>query len=357
MGLLLLVGTSKGSFVFESSNKQRTWKIRGPFFEGFETHDMIGEKGEDRPTLYAAVNTWMWGPLVYKSTDLGHSWKKAKAHPRFPEGNPHKLSVQRIWNLQFDNDGRLYAGVEPAALFVSEDGSSSWEGIDSLNFHTTRKNWQPGNGGLCLHTIIIHPKQERKIRVAISAVGVIGTDDGGSKWRFMNKNIRADFLPTKYREYGQCVHKIDLHPSKPDVLYLQNHGGVYVSKDFGEKWIDIGKALPSDYGFPIGVHPHRPDQVYVVPLQIGPRYPPNGAFQVWVSSDGGKRWRKRAKGLPERSYFNVLREAMAMDGEDPCGIYLGTTSGELFCSTDEGNSWQRIAEHLPRIYSVSCVAL
>jgi photosystem II stability/assembly factor-like uncharacterized protein len=330
--------------------------MRGPFFEDFETHDMVGEEGEARPTLYAAVNTWMWGPLIYRSNDLGHSWKKAKAHPRFPEGNPHNLSLKRIWNLQLDNDGTLYAGVEPAALFTSEDGSNSWEGFDSLNFHATRNNWQPGNGGLCLHTIIIHPKQRRKIRVAISAVGVMGSDDGGLNWRFMNKNIRADFLPTKYPEYGQCVHKIDLNPSKPDVLYLQNHGGVYVSKDFGEKWLDIGKSLPSDYGFPIGVNRHKPDHVYVVPLETMARYPPNGAFQVWVSNDGGKRWRKSAKGLPERSYFNVLREGMAIDGEDPCGIYLGTTNGELFLSADEGNSWQRIAEHLPRIYSVSCIA-
>jgi hypothetical protein len=350
---LLLVGTSKGGFVFESSNRRRTWRIRGPFFEGFETHDMIG-KEEGRPTLYAAVNTWMWGPLVYKSSDLGRRWKKAKGHPRFPEDNPHKLSLKRIWNLQF-NEGELYAGVEPAALFVSKDGSDSWEGFSSLNFHATRENWQPGNGGLCLHTIIIHPKQRRKIRVAISAVGVMGSDDGGLNWRFMNKNIRADFLPTKYPEYGQCVHKIDLNPSKPDVLYLQNHGGVYMSKDFGEKWTDIGKGLPSDYGFPIGVNPHKPNQVYVVPLEIMARYPPNGAFQVWVTSDS-KRWRKRARGLPARAYFNVLREGMAMDGEEPNGVYLGTTDGQLFCSTDEGSFWQRIAEHLPRIYSVSCVA-
>jgi hypothetical protein len=331
--------------------------MRGPFFEGFDTYDMIGEEREARPTLYAAVNTWTWGPLVYKSNDLGHSWKKAKGHPRFPEANPHKLSVKRIWNLQFDSDGKLYAGVEPAALFVSEDGSDSWQGFDSLNFHGTRKNWQPGNGGLCLHTIIIHPKQRRKIRVAISAVGVMGSDDGGLKWGFMNKNIRADFLPAKYPEYGQCVHKIDLNPAKPDVLYLQNHGGVYVSRDFGGTWVDIGKGLPSDYGFPICVHPHRPDKVYVVPVETGPRYPPNGVFQVWISKDGGKRWSKSAKGLPERSYFNVLREAMTMDREEPCGIYLGTTNGELFCSADEGKSWQRIAEHLPRICSVSCISI
>lgn len=355
MTVLVLVGTAKGGFIFEGSPSRRTWKMHGPFFEGFDTYDMIGEEGNGRPSLYAGVNTWTWGPVIYKSKDFGRTWTKAKSHPRFPKKNPNQLSVKRIWNLQFDLDGRLYAGVEPAALFVSEDGSNSWEGFDSLNFHQTRKEWQPGNGGLCLHTILVHPNQRKKLRVGISAVGVLGSDDGGKKWRFMNKNIRADFLPEKYPVYGQCVHKIDFNPSRPETLFLQNHGGVYLSRDFGEGWQEIGGSLPSDFGFPIGAHPHEQGKVYVVPVKGETRYPPNGEFQLWVSEDSGKSWHKSSKGLPQRSYFNVLREAMAMDGEERCGIYVGCTNGQVFCSVDDGKSWQKIAENLPRIFSVSCI--
>jgi phage pi2 protein 07 len=202
---------------------------------------------------------------------------------------------------------------------------------------------------------LVHPNQRKKIRVGISAVGVLGSDDGGEKWRFMNKNIRADFLPEKYPEHGQCVHKIDFNPSRPDALFLQNHGGVYLSRDFGEDWQEIGGSLPSDFGFPIGAHPHEQDKVYVVPVRGETRYPPNGEFQLWVSEDSGKSWFKSSRGLPRRSYFNVLREAMAMDGEEPCGIYVGCTNGQVFCSIDDDKSWQRMAENLPRIFSVSCV--
>ncbi|MBI2183479.1 MAG: hypothetical protein HYU39_00820 [Thaumarchaeota archaeon] len=193
--------------------------------------------------------------------------------------------------------------------------------------------------------------------MAISAVGVVGSDDAGKTWRFMNNNIRADFLPTKYPEYGQCVHKIDHNLAKPDTLYLQNHGGIYASKNFGDTWSDIGKGLPSDFGFPIGVHPHKADTVYVVPLDGETRYPSKGKFQVWVSRDGGGRWVKSVKGLPSKAYFNVLREAMSFDQEDPCGIYIGTSGGQLYQSIDEGISWTKIADNLPRIHSVSCVTI
>lgn len=353
--MMLLVGTVKGGFILDGDSSRKRWKLRGPFFDGFETYDMVGDKSGGETQLYGAVNTWTWGPTIYKSSDSGKSWKRAESSPRFPK-KKGGLSVKRIWNIQPDGKGKLYAGVEPAALFVSEDESKTWKGFDGLNYHRTRSKWQPGNGGLCLHTILIHPRNRKKIRVGISAVGVLGSDDGGRNWRFMNKKIRADYLPNKFPEYGQCVHKIDYNPSNPDVLYLQNHGGVYRSDDFGERWLEIGKKLPSDFGFPVGVHKKKPDTVYVVPLAGMERFPVKGKFQVWVSRDGGKSWEGSSKGLPQTAFFGVLRDGMAVDDEDPGGVYLGTTTGQVFFSRDEGESWEKIADNLPRVTSVSFVS-
>jgi phage pi2 protein 07 len=358
-GVYVLVGTHKGGFVCKSNSKRKNWKVTGPFFSGYNTFDIVadGSNGRSKPTFFAAVNTWTWGPVIQKSTDLGKTWKKAKAHPRFPEQNEKNLKVENIWNLQPDGTGRIYAGVEPAALFATDDESNSWRGFDSLNFHETRDKWNPGAGGLCLHTIRVHPKDKKKLRVGISAVGVIGSEDGGDSWKFMNKGIKVIFAPEKYPEWGQCVHKMDSHPEKPDTLYLQNHGGVYVSDDFGSRWTPIDKGLPSDFGFPIAVNSLDPDTVYVVPLEPNSRYPPNGQMQVWRSSNGGKKWVKLSKGLPNGVYFNVLREAMSVDSEDPCGIYLGTTTGQLYYSSNGGNSWETLVDGLPQIYSVSAVSV
>jgi phage pi2 protein 07 len=355
--MMLLVGTVKGGFILEGNSSRKNWKLRGPYFDGYETYDMVADDSGGKPVLYAGVNTWTWGPTIYKSSDLGKSWKRAKSSPRFA-AKKDGLVVKRIWNIQPDGDGKLYAGVEPAALFVSEDDSTSWQEFKALNYHETREKWQPGNGGLCLHTIMIHPRNKKKIRVGISAVGVIGSDDGGDKWRFMNKKIRVDFNPTKYPEYGQCVHKIDSNPSKPDTLYLQNHGGVYKSEDFGEKWTEIskGKGLPSDFGFPIAVNRTKPEMAYVFPLVGMGRFPPKGKFQVWITRNGGKDWAASEKGLPERAYFGVLREALAIDDEEPGGVYCGTTTGQVFYSRNEGDSWDEMVHNLPRITSVSLLS-
>jgi phage pi2 protein 07 len=351
----LLVGTLKGGFILEGDSARKNWKMRGPFFDGFETYDMAADANGGKPILYAAVNTWTWGPVIYKSTDLGGSWKRAKSSPRFPK-KKDGLAVKRIWNIQPDGHGKVYAGVEPAALFVSEDDAGSWQGFKGLNYHETRKKWQPGNGGLCLHTIMIHPRDSKKIRVGISAVGVIGSDDGGKKWRFMNKGIRVDFAPKKYPEWGQCVHKIDSNPERPDTLFLQNHGGVYRSDDYGERWKEISKALPSDFGFPIAVNKTNPDMAYVFPVIGMGRYPPGGKFRAWITRDGGKEWAASDSGLPENAYFGVLREALAVDDEEPGGIYVGTTDGQVFYSRDEGGSWEEMVHNLPRIASLSVLS-
>jgi hypothetical protein len=356
----LLVGTLKGGFIFDGDSSRRNWKLRGPFFDGYETYDMAADTSESRPSLYAGVNTWTWGPVIYKSTDAGGTWKRTKSAPRYKakKGKTKKdnLAVKRTWNIQPDGRGRIYAGVEPAGLFYSDDGGSSWQEFESLNYHPTRAKWNPGNGGLCLHTIMVHAKNPKKIRVGISAVGVIGTDNGGKDWRFMNKDIRVDFSPVKYPEYGQCVHKIDFNPSKPDVLYLQNHGGVYKSTDFGESWTEIDKGLPSDFGFPIAVNRTRPDTAYVFPLEGMGRFPPKGRFSAWKTSNGGKDWAAAHKGLPEHAYFNVLREAVAVDGEEKGGVYCGTSTGQVYYSRDEGSTWEQMVDHLPRITSLSILA-
>jgi photosystem II stability/assembly factor-like uncharacterized protein len=350
--MMLLVGTVKGGFILEGNSSRRNWKLRGPFFDGFETYDMVADTSGGKPALYAGVNTWTWGPVIYKSTDRGARWKRAKSSPRFPK-KKDGLAVKRIWNLQPDGKGKLYAGVEPAALFMSEDGSESWQGFDGLNYHETREKWQPGNGGLCLHTIVIHPRNGKKIRVGISSVGVIGSDDGGKSWRFMNKKIPAAFLPNKFPTYGQCVHKIDLNPSKPDTLYLQNHGGVLKSDDFGERWTRVDKGLPSDFGFPIAVNRTKRDMAYVFPLEGMGRFPPKGKFQVWITRNGGKDWAASDKGLPEHAYFGVLREAVTVDEEEPGGVYCGTSTGQVYYTRNEGDSWDEMVHNLPRITSVS----
>lgn len=353
---MLLAGTLKGGFILESDASRKNWKARGPFFDGYETYDMVADTSSKKPLLYAAVNTWTWGPVIYKSADLGKTWKRAKSSPRFaknPKNKDSDLAVKRVWNIQPDGEGRLYAGVEPAALFSSDDGSDSWQEFDALNHHETRKDWQPGNGGLCLHTIVINPQNRKKVRVGISAVGVIGTDDAGESWRFMNKGIRAGFLPNNYPEFGQCVHKIDFHPSRPNRLYLQNHGGVYRSDDFGGEWTEISQGLPSDFGFPIAVNRTHPDTVYVVPVQGMGRFPTKGRFQVWVSRNGGKKWEPSDEGLPDRAYFGVLREAIAVDDERNGGVYCGTTTGQVYFTRDDGTSWQRMVDNLPRITSLS----
>lgn len=357
----LLVGTLKGGFILDGGSSRRTWKLQGPFFDGYETYDMVADTSDGKPALYAAVNTWSWGPVIYKSTDLGKRWKRTKSAPRYTaqkkkQGKKDELAVKRTWNIQPDGRGRVYAGVEPAGLFFSDDGGTSWQEFEGLNYHPTRNKWQPGNGGLCLHTIVIHPKDPRKIRVGISAVGVIGSDNGGKDWQFMNKNIRVDFAPVKFPEWGQCVHKIDLNPAKPETLYLQNHGGVYRSDDFGVNWREIDKGLPSDFGFPIAVNRTKPDTVYVFPMQGMGRFPPEGKFSAWKTSNGDRAWAPANKGLPEHAYFNVLREAVAVDGEEPGGVYCGTTTGQVYYSTSEGESWQQMVDHLPRITSLSILA-
>ncbi len=349
----LLVGTKKGAFVFTSNDGRRTWKSSGPHFKGNQVFHMAfdGRNG----SILASVNSDHWGPTVAKSDDMGEKWDVCKTPPKFPKGSG--LSVERVWQIKpglDDEQGTIYAGVAPACLFKSEDRGKTWEANGALLNHRTRKKWQPGAGGLCMHTIILNSRRPKRMHVAISAVGTLRSDDGGTSWKFQNKNVLADFLPNKYPEYGQCVHKLASNPSTPDVIFHQNHCGVYRSDDAGDSWVDIRNNLPSRFGFPVAVDANEPRRAYVAPLEGDfSRIPPEGHFSVWGTDNAGKEWFKLDSGLPSLSYYTVLREGMVADGEDPCGLYFGTTTGHLYASRNQGSSWTSLSDSLPPILSVS----
>lgn len=350
---LLMVGTEKGAFLFTSVDGRRTWKTTGPWFEGKGVFHVNYDRRDG--ALLACVNNMHWGPSVERSKDFGKTWVKTKAPPKFPKGSG--LSVEKVWHVEpgrEDEPGVLYLGVAPACLFKSEDSGDTWTPNEAMMNHSTRKKWNPGAGGLCLHSIVLRDRDEKRMHIAISAVGTMGTKDGGGSWEFQNKHVRADFFPNKFPVFGQCVHKIVSHPERPDVIYQQNHCGTYRSDDAGKDWVDISEGLPSRFGFPIAVDANDPKRVYAAPLTGDfDRVPPKGHFAVWTSEDSGKSWDPKDKGLPRTAYFSVLREGMTADHEDPCGVAFGTNTGHLFFSRNQGENWAELADTLPPILSVS----
>ena len=350
--LCLLVGTKKGAFVFTSDPGRKHWKVSGPHLKGNEVYHMAYDARSG--VILASIISGHFGPTVARSENMGNSWKECSAPPRFPKHS--RLSVTRVWQIKPGSEDEprvVYAGVEPACLFRSEDEGKSWNVNESLMDHKTRKKWQPGGGGLCLHTILLYKRRPKRMHVAISAVGTLRTDDGGESWKFQNKNVLADFQPEKYPEFGQCVHKLATNPSKPDVIFHQNHCGVYRSDDAGENWIDIRNNLPSRFGFPIAVDANDPKRAYVAPMEGDfSRIPPGGHFAVWGTDNAGKEWFKLDSGLPSVSYYTVLRDGMVADIEDPCGLYFGTTTGHLYTSRDQGDHWVNISDGLPPVLSV-----
>lgn len=377
--ILVLVGTRKGAFILSSDENRKNWDMKGPLFKGWNVMHMTYDPRDQR--IHTAAVHDVYGPSTHYSDDFGESWNQAREAPNFtrpsqsgrPLGTPDEVEVPdeakgkiekvlKVWHIKptgHKKPGVLFAGVEPAALFVSTDSGETWELNQSLYDHPHRAEWFPGAGGLCLHTIVPDPENPQRMYVAISTGGCYRTDDGGKTWNPYNKNVRADFLPEKYPEYGQCVHKIAVHPKRPDVLFQQNHCGVYRSDDNAENWLDIGeRKLPSRFGFPIAVHPHDPETIYVV-LEESDSYrlSVDGSFAVWRSQDSGDSWDCISKGLPDRAYLVVLREAMATDQLESAGIYIGTSTGQLFASRDSGDSWNLIAGYLPRILSIETATL
>lgn len=354
--ILVLVGTKKGAFVLESDGGRRSWTLRGPCCEAWPLNHMIADPVT--ATLYAGGGNEWFGPAVWKSADLGRTWTHSSGGLAYDSGEP---PIKAVWSLA-PGDGVLYAGVEPAGLFLSDDGGQSWRHVASLREHPSRPDWQPGGGGLILHALVLHPTDRRQIWVGISAGGVFYTADGGDTWVPRNRGTRQDYMPDdqRYPEYGQCVHSLVMAPGRPERLYQQNHCGMYRSDDGGRNWQSIEDGLPSSFGFPAAAHPRDADTLYLLPLNgdsVG-RYVPEAKAAVWRTRDGGATWHDLRQGLPqENCYFGVLRQAMATDRLEPAGVYFGTSGGELYASADEGESWQCIARHLPTVLSVETLVV
>lgn len=359
---VVIAGTRKGLFIFHSRDRKR-WKARGPYHEGHEIrHAMLDPT--DGKIVYAGLTSNHWGTRVLRSASFGGAWKKGAQSPRFSKKSG--LSVAAIWQLRTDEDGTLYAGVEPAALFRSTDKGESWKSVEGLNARPERKAWQPGNGGLCMHTVLPYPGDTAKMVVGISSVGILGTKDAGESWKVMNGGIHGVFEPDKLMKDGQigtCPHKIVRDGADPRILYQQNHAGVYRRVEGDDRWAATETGLPRTrleagrrwtFGFPVVAHPTKKGWAYLVPLESDfNRVAINGALAVWRTKDGGKKWHRLSKGLPQKgSYATVLRDGARADTNDPAGIYFGTTTGQLYLSRTEGDSWSLLADRLPPIHSV-----
>ena len=358
---LLLVGTMKGAFLLRSDGKRDRWEMGGPYFPGMAVYAMGFDARAGRQRLWAGPNSMHWGGVLQWSDDFGHTWTNPEeANVKFPEGT--ETALKQIWQItpgRADEPDTLYCGVEPAALFVSRDAGETWSLNEGLWNHPQRPRWEPGGGGLCMHTVLLDPADPKRIRVAISTAGMYVTEDGGVTWRPSNKGVRAEFLPDKFPEFGQCVHKVAQSKQKPERMYLQNHWGLYRTDDRGETWTDIANGVPSDFGFPISIHPTDPDTAWIIPLESDMfRCTPEGKLRVYRTRDAGASWQAMSKGLPQQdAYETILRDAMAVDASDPAGIYFGTRNGKLFGSQDEGESWSEIADGLPPVVSVRAVSV
>ncbi|MFW6199367.1 MAG: WD40/YVTN/BNR-like repeat-containing protein [Gemmatimonadota bacterium] len=368
-GIRLLVGTKKGAFILTSDEAREDWEMEGPHFGGWEIMHMKGSPAEpDR--IWAAQWTDWHGQVVQRSDDGGKSWEttgnefayegEVGTHQWY-DGTPHPWEFKRVWHLEpsLDAPDTVYAGVEDAALFRSTDGGRTWSELSGLRTGAKGSAWAPGAGGMCLHTILIDPTNPKRMYIAVSAAGVFRTEDGGESWKIITNGLRSDFLPEPEAEVGHCVHRIDFHPSRPDRLFMQKHWDVMRSDDAGDVWTEVSGNLPSDFGFPIVVHPHEPETIYVVPIKSdSEHYPPDGRLRVYRSRTGGNEWEALTEGLPQSGvYQNILRDAMSVDRLDRAGIYFGTTGGKVYASADDGDSWKAIAEDLPRVLSVEAQTL
>jgi len=354
--VFVLVGTRKGAFILEGSADRKSWALKGPFCATWPMNHVVGDAATG--TIYGAGGNEWFGPAVWKSTDLGESWTHSSTGLAYEAGaEPIKAS----WSVAVKN-GSVYAGVQPAGLFRSDDRGETWTHVEGLQKHPSRPRWNPGGAGLILHSLVPHPEDENQIWVGISAAGVFHTADGGETWEPRNKGTRADFLPDdqRYPEFGQCVHNLVLAAGTPNRLYQQNHCGMYRSDDGGVSWESIEGGLPSSFGFPAAAHPADPDTAFLIPLNGADqgRFVPDAKAAVYRTRDAGKSWTDLRNGLPqEHAYFGVLRQAMATDRLEPAGVYFGTSSGTVFASADEGDSWAPIAEHLPIVTSVETLVV
>jgi photosystem II stability/assembly factor-like uncharacterized protein len=386
----VLAGTRKGAFVLESDGKREKWDVSGPHFAGWEIYHMKGSPA-DPNRIYASQSSSWSGQIIQRSSDGGKTWETPGGGPtKSPQGWPtgesnkfvydtspetgkpltthqwydgtqHPWEFKRVWHLEpsLTDPDTVYAGVEDAGLFRSTDGAHSWQELAGLRGHGTGPHWQPGAGGLCLHTIILDPSDPGKIYIAISAAGAFRTDDGGATWKPINRGLRSQYIPNPEAEVGHCVHHIAMNPSRPGLLFMQKHWDVMRSDNAGDQWSEVSGNLPTDFGFAIDVHAHEPETVYVVPIKSdAEHYPLDGKLRVFRSRTGGNEWEELTKGLPQSNcYVNVLRDAMAVDQLDECGVYFGTTGGQVYVSADGGDHWSAIVHDLPPVLSVEVQTL
>jgi photosystem II stability/assembly factor-like uncharacterized protein len=374
----VLVGTKKGAFILSADGKRKDWTVSGPFFAGWEMYHLKGSPA-DPNRIYASQCSGWFGQLIQRSEDGGATWNPVDnkfAYDGTPgthqwyDGTAHPWEFKRVWHLEpsLTDPDTVYAGVEDAALFKSADGGKSWQELSGLRGQgagqgagtdTHAPQWQPGAGGMGLHTIILDPTNAKRMYIAISAAGVFRTEDGGTNWKPINKGLVSEFMPDPTAEVGHCVHHVAMHRSRPDVLFMQKHWDVMRSDDAGDSWREVSGNLPTDFGFAIDVHAHEPETLYVVPIKSdSEHFPLDGKLRVYRSKTGGNEWEPLAKGLPEKDcYVNVLRDAMAVDTLDECGVYFGTTGGQVYVSPDAGESWSPIVRDLPAVLSVEVQTL
>jgi photosystem II stability/assembly factor-like uncharacterized protein len=392
-GVRLLVGTRKGAFVLTSDAKRKDWKVDGPHFAGWEIYHVKGS-AVDPNRLYASQTSAWFGQIIQRSDDAGKTWFQPGLAPgestTTPDGMPkgesnkfvydtspetgkpltthmwydgtqHPWEFKRVWHLEpsLTDPNHVYAGVEDAALFESKDGGQTWHELAGLRGHGTGPKWQPGAGGMCLHSILLDPKNPKRIFIAISAAGAFRTDDGGKTWKPINQGLHSQYIPDPHAEVGHCVHHIAMHSKRPNTLFMQKHWDVMRSDDAGDSWREVSGNLPSDFGFPIDIHTHEPDTIYVVPIKSdSEHFPPDGTLRVYRSRTGGNEWEELTKGLPQRDcYVNVLRDAMTVDALDSCGVYFGTTGGQVYGSSNAGDTWNAIVRDLPAVLSVEAQTL
>jgi photosystem II stability/assembly factor-like uncharacterized protein len=365
----VLVGTRKGAFVLSADGARKDWTVDGPFFGGWEMYHLKGSPA-DPNRIYASQSTGWHGQVIQRSDDGGKSWNPVGndfSYATVPgthqwyDGTPHPWEFARVWHLEpsLTDPDTVYAGVEDAALFRSVDGGQSWQELPGLREHGSGPQWQPGAGGMCLHTIILDPSDAERMYIAISAAGTFRTSDGGKTWQPINRGLQSEGIPDAAAEVGHCVHHVAMHPSRPQTLFMQKHWDVMRSDDGGDNWREISGNLPTDFGFVIDVHAHEPETVYVVPIKSDlEHYPLDGALKVFRSRSGGNEWEPLTKGLPQSNcYVNVLRDAMSVDALDDGGIYFGTTGGAVYCSPDGGDTWSPIVSDLPAVLSVEAQTL
>jgi photosystem II stability/assembly factor-like uncharacterized protein len=367
--LRALVGTRKGAFILTSDERRERWEVNGPEFAGWEIYHLKGSPA-DPDRLYASQSSGWFGQVLQRSDDGGKTWaavgnqfqyEGTPGTHKWYDGSQHPWEFARVWHLEpsLNDPDTVYAGVEDAALFRSTDGGATWHELAGLRTQESGPSWQPGAGGLCLHTIVLDPSNSDRMFAAISAAGTFRSDDAGKSWRPVNRGLRSEGIPDPNAEVGHCVHRIAMHQSRPNVLFMQKHWDVMRSDDAGESWHEISGNLPSDFGFVIDVHAHEPDTIYVVPIKSDSlHFPPEGKLRVYRSRTGGNEWEALTNGLPQSDcYVNVMRDAMAIDSLDSCGVYFGTTGGQVYASADAGDSWAAIVRDLPPVLSVEVQTL